>query len=282
MIPGRLLRAPGAALLALAVVASPRPASATAYSWKVANSSAWNNSANWTPAGIPGSGDDVTISISGTYTVNMNLNGGSATVRSLSITGSGAHSLQMIDATLTVTNGPFVVGAGHEIIMYQSHLTGSAALQISGDIAASSTGGGADNTITNAVTTVAGSRIRILGGSGVSLSIQNAFTVNGELDLRGTSAPGQPNDAVFYLLSGTLTIGSGGKLISSVDTGGGGRICHATINNQGTIQVDYPMTIDKLSADHVSTGTIDLNEGTLTWLQTGTTPSLTANGSITI
>ena len=60
------------------------------YSWNGPNPGYWNTPGNWSPNGLPGSSDDVTIyHTSGDY---VYLNAGTATVDSLNLGGSGISS----------------------------------------------------------------------------------------------------------------------------------------------------------------------------------------------
>jgi hypothetical protein len=70
--------------------------------WKSAISGDWATAANWSSGTVPGAGDDVTISVAGTYTVTITDN-------------EAAHSLTLDDADATVVignggNNTFTVG----------------------------------------------------------------------------------------------------------------------------------------------------------------------------
>lgn len=56
----------------------------------------------------------------------------------------------------------------------------------------------------------------------------------------------------------------------------------AQLDNQGTVAVPYALTINKASAAHLNSGAINVTGGNLTLTQTGTTPSLTNTGTITL
>jgi hypothetical protein len=82
-----------AAILALlALVGGARGASCTK-TWN-GGSGAWETPSDWTPSGVPGSGDSVCITASGTYTVTLDEN---TSVASLIVgtAGSGTQTLEV-------------------------------------------------------------------------------------------------------------------------------------------------------------------------------------------
>src|SRR3954449_6695250 len=83
--------------LALLGLAGPAHA-ATSYTWTGATSFAWSTASNWSPAGVPTTGDSVTV------------NGASA-VR-LSVTGVPAVSLQDLSVTTAPGDNVFIGGTG--------------------------------------------------------------------------------------------------------------------------------------------------------------------------
>ena len=89
--------------------------------------------------------------------------------------------------------------------------------------------------------------------------------------------------AILNVTLGTLTNSSTGSITSLVGSGGA-RALGAELVNQsgGTLTVNQPLTISRLSATHTNNGTITANAG-LTVTQSGINPSFTnsATGSIT-
>src|SRR6185295_5468555 len=75
---------------------------------------------------------------------------------------------------------------------------------------------------------------------------------------------------------------AGATIKSLGGTSGGPRTIAAELNNQGTVTVTQGLELNKASADHVNSGTIDLTTGSLTVTQSGTTPSFTNTGTITV
>src|SRR5262249_5078540 len=64
--------------------------------------------------------------------------------------------------------------------------------------------------------------------------------------------------------------------------GGGGRTLTAPLDNRGTLTVAQALTINPASAAHSNSGTITLNGGNLTVSQSGTNPSFTNTGTISV
>jgi hypothetical protein len=72
----------------------------TKLTWTSGVGGSWQTSSNWNPSQIPGAGDDVSISVAGTYTVTDNQ---TTTVSSL-VTSSGA-TLDISGSSFTILNG---------------------------------------------------------------------------------------------------------------------------------------------------------------------------------
>jgi hypothetical protein len=123
--------------------------------------------------------------------------------------------------------------------------------------------------------------LRIRGqsnGSHAALTVANSFVNNARIEL--TSANGGFS-ATLTVTTGTLTNAEGAD-IQSLPGAGGGRTLVAQIDNQGLIEVDQPLTINRASANHTSSGTVDLTTANLTVVQSGTTPSFANTGSVTL
>ncbi len=110
-----------------------------------------------------------------------------------------------------------------------------------------------------------------------SLTVAQGFTNAGLIDLTSTS---NPSPDTLTVSVGTLV--NDGTISSSVGYGGG-RTLAARFDNQaaGTITINQPLAIAMASAQDSNEGTIAVNAGT-TLTQTGTGPSFTSTGSITI
>src|SRR5579872_1640606 len=87
------------ALSSLCVLQTARPAAAHAtisYTWTGSgNDGLWSDSRNWSPMGVPGAGDDATISVAEIITVPA-----STTVQSLTVSGQGTI---LSGGSLTIT-----------------------------------------------------------------------------------------------------------------------------------------------------------------------------------
>src|ERR1700761_2301308 len=77
----------------------------TNYTWTGASSTSWNTAANWSPSGVPGSADNVTV-VTGSNTCKL---GASVSINNLTVTSG---TLDMNGGTLTVngTTAQFTAG----------------------------------------------------------------------------------------------------------------------------------------------------------------------------
>jgi hypothetical protein len=109
--------------------------------------------------------------------------------------------------------------------------------------------------------------------------VPTGFTNAGLIELTNTSI-NQP--ATLTLTAGTLV--NTGAIQSLAGVGGGARTITAELANQatGTVSVSQPLTIARASAVHSNSGTIDASGADLTLNQTGTTPSFTNTGTVTV
>ncbi len=133
-----------------------------------------------------------------------------------------------------------------------------------------------------AYTSGSGSTLRVESESFVqaTLTLASAFTNNGTLELTTISNNG--NSALTWS-SGALVNASGATILLSAGTGGA-RTLTGVLSNAGALTVNATSTLAGSGADHVNaaSGLIDLAGGNLTITQTGTTPSFTNNGTVSI
>jgi len=130
-------------------------------------------------------------------------------------------------------------------------------------------------------TSGSGSTLRVESESGIASTLTTAgFTNNGTLELTTSSST---NNSSLTLSSGTLANATGSALLFSAGTGGT-RTLTGQLDNAGAVTVNAATTLTGSGADHVNegTGTLDLAGGNLTITQTGTTPSFTNTGTLTI
>jgi hypothetical protein len=138
-------------------------------------------------------------------------------------------------------------------------------------------------TLNGALTTVSPSTILIEGNSvygTASLTVANGFTNNGTMQMTDVSAG---YGSTLVVSNGTFTNGVSG-LVSLLPGAGGQRTVTAQIDNQGTMNVlgSGGMLINKVSAQHINSGTFTISGGNLTLTQSGTSPSFTNRGLLTV
>jgi hypothetical protein len=288
---GYTLSAASAGLTTATSSAFSISASIVANSWINAAGGTWSTAANWSLGRTPISLDTVVIAVPGDYTVTMDVNdtvafmilGGGTGTQTLAI---GARTLR-VDSLLSVatTGAVTITGAA-------GNLTGPGVVSNQGTI---STNDGtisvelvnlgaltlrSTSTISGALTNGPGGTMTALasnvGGTG-SLTVTNGFTNAGLIELT-TADAGYGNTVT--VTNGTLVNAPTGVIRSTA--GQGGRTLNAQLDNQGLIDLQNALTIARPSSAHVNSGTISVALGTLTVTQSGTAPSFTNTGTITI
>src|SRR5262249_42297402 len=129
-------------------------------------------------------------------------------------------------------------------------------------------------------TQAAGGTLQILGsgaGSSANVTIGNGFTNNGAIELTTTGAAYGANLTV----NGTL-LNPAGKTTNTLVGAGAPRTLTAQLDNQGTLTINQPLTLNRASTAYTNSGLINLVSGDLTLTQSGTTPSFTNTGTVTI
>lgn len=200
-----------------------------------------------------------------------------------STTGVFQQSLSTANTALSLDNGSVVDGpgsitnaAGKTLSMKNSTIASSSALTNQGLLLAI-----ANNTISGALSTAGGSTIRVQSDGSVStanLTVANGFANAGTIDLTSTVGPYVSSLTVS---NGELINGTGATILASAGTGGA-RTLAAQLNNQSTITLNAPLTIGRPSATSSNFGTIDATNADLIVAQSGTTPTFTNVGTITI
>ncbi|HEX7335982.1 MAG TPA: hypothetical protein VF252_02140 [Gemmatimonadales bacterium] len=222
------------------------------------------------------------MSLSGTTAVF----GTAFTLTSLSLSGVTANfATDITTATLALAvnnstiNGPVTLtnGVGKTLTLTGTVVINTALANAGTIVIQNST------TLNGSVTTEAGSEleVRSVGFGGALLTLASGFTNNGLLELTATVSNG-----CALTVNGTLTnaapiSGASGGTIT-VSGVAGGRTITAQLDNQGTFNVGLPLTINRGSADHTNSGTINVTGGDLTVTQSGTTPSFTNTGTINV
>ncbi len=214
----------------------------TSYTWS-GGTGDWSVSTNWTPNGVPGSGDNVTISASSaavtldavTTVQSLVIDGSNSTLSlDFDLTVSGDLSLQQNSATI---NGNGNLSVGGNLVWDGGTIAGAGTFSLTGTYSS----GPFSNT---------------LDGRSLTLSSGGTFT-NSNLDL--------DNNAILTIPSGqTFTMditGAGLKEIGGDGTG--------TVINNGTIAVTGTGSPRFREASLTNNGAITLNAGGLSF-STGT------------
>jgi hypothetical protein len=112
---------------------------------------------------------------------------------------------------------------------------------------------------------------------GSNLVMANGLTNNGLIDLVATHSQ---TGVVITSTNGPLVNSPTGTISARSTTGG--QFILAELDNQGTIDIEYPLYLDSASANHTNSGTINVTGGNVTIAQSGTTPSFTNTGTMVI
>lgn len=216
------------------------------------------------------------VSVSGG---TLNLTGGQLTGWSGSLVTSNvtlnfdvASARMPLELGNTTVPGTFTIPAGDSLIVDGGSPTMTLVIEGRLVLRSNPVLGG---TVTTTATSVIENRAQNGPGS-VSSSITNGFTNLGVIELRTLDA--------FYgnslTVGGTLVNAPSGIILSV--SGFGGKTLAAQLDNQGTVQLDEALALSRASAAHVNTGAIQVNGGNLSLSQTGTTPSFSNSGAITL
>ncbi len=120
--------------------------------------------------------------------------------------------------------------------------------------------------------------INVSGAGSAGVTFTNGFTNTATIDLTAISTG---YTVSLSVTGGTLVNGPTGVLRSLAGSGGS-RTLAAALDNQGTVTIQQPLTLNLLEADHVNSGLIELVGADLSVTQTGTSPSFTNLNSITL
>ena len=258
-----------------------------AIAWSNAAGGNWSTPSNWSLGRVPNATDTVTIALAGTYTVTMDtpFTGAFVTVGG----ATGAQTLAITSQTLTINNELRTLGTG-EVRLVSATVAGAGAVANGGTlyVRGSTIGVPVTNTdsvvvqqtnsIAGALTTVAGSTLRLVGDASLgsaTLTVANGFTNRGTIVLAGFGYT-----MSLAVTAGTLVNAPEGTIATS--SGSGTHVITALLNNQGTMSLGQGLVLDRPSAAHVNSGTMTLSGGDVTLSQTGTTPSFTNTGTISI
>jgi RHS repeat-associated protein/uncharacterized repeat protein (TIGR01451 family) len=189
-----------------------------AVSWIAVGDGNWNTAANWSPPGIPGASDDVTISPASAATITIS--SGTAPIKSLT-TGS--------NATLSITGGSLTVAA-------DSTLSGGLTMT-GGSLTAS--GAGTD-LIVSGSTSVSGASLYANAGATLSLPNLDSYTQTNGMTFQASGGGSVLN------LSGVTSLGtmSSGWYVRAVSGG--------TVDLSGLTTIDQPNAGPRFEANGVN------------------------------
>ena len=297
----------GLTLLALSVKCQ------TSYTWNGSVSTAWNTPGNWSPAGVPGAADNVTI-VTGSNTCILP---GSSTISNLTLTSGtldlGSSTLTVGGTTVTfssgtVQNGTLTISAattttfnGAVTVNCPVNITSAAVTMrnttFQQNLAVSKTGATNDassgNNIFNGPVTFtnAGSGYLMLGngnpdqfngtstfnntgGSNIYVAYNSSNNVFGGLTTFNNTPTG--NTGIYVSWYSTGTTFSNNIVVSSTN-GQGVQFCGGNGSATATLATGFTVSV---AAGGFSAGTLLLRQFT----QTGTTPqnlTLTGTGTLT-
>jgi hypothetical protein len=275
-------------------IAAPTPTDAH---WINAAGGLWSVGSNWNTGTAPTSGQVVFIDLDGTYTVTLDVD---AIVPSLTLgAASGMQALNVGSGRmLTISTSGDILSTGRLMLdgaltLNGATLNGSGTLSVAAGGTLTLQNGDLNTPLVNAgtvlslgsssmdgsVTTVAGSLLRVQGVSGLNatLTVASSFTNEGAIELTSSATA----NVTLSVTSGTLTNAADGTIRSLVGLGGG-RTLTAQLDNQGTLTVAQTLTINRGSAQHTNSGLIELTGGILGIQGSGTTPSFTNTGTVTV
>ncbi|HEY3220050.1 MAG TPA: invasin domain 3-containing protein [Gemmatimonadales bacterium] len=228
-------------------------------------------------------GDSVKVS-SGAFNYTSGTISGAGTFAVTSVNVTAAQNFSTATAALSLASstwggtGTLTVAAATSLLVRASTINAPLVNQGTMIVNGSSAFNGA---LTNAT----GATLRVQGNGTYStgvLTVANGFTNDGAIELTDiTSSYG----ATLNVTSGTLLNAAGGTIAALLGTSGP-RNLNAQVDNRGTITVatapNQGLTISKASADHQNSGTLEITAGDLGIMQTGSSPSFTNTGSITV
>jgi hypothetical protein len=231
------------ALAFLAFGAGSANAATCDTSWKLPNSGAWSDAANWT-AGVPTSADDACITLPGAYTVDIT--GQSVQAKSLQLGGStGTQTLSIVgatanQATLTLAAGGSISGNGLVDLSANCAASNCVAFPAAAIVNTGATPLSNSGSIISAVGSDSG-----VNGRGLSGNFTNTGTIelpeslqfaSGTLNNQGTLSidSGAILDVPQNPIAGTATVTNGaGGLITNNGANGYVKLGAQNIFNQG-------------------------------------------------
>jgi fibronectin-binding autotransporter adhesin len=226
-----------------------------------------------------GASDSLKLSSGTVSYVSGSINGGTLSLSSTAVTATQSFSTATAGLSLASSTwggtGTLTIASGTTIFWRASAI--NAPLVNQGTLVVN--GASAFN---GAVTNASGATLRPEGNSSYStanLTVANSFTNSGAIVL--TDINSSYGATITMPAGAALTNAAGATIQSAVGTLGP-RTLALELNNQGTLTLNRSLTLARASAAHTNSGTIDLVSGNLSINQSGTAPSFTNTGSMTI
>ncbi len=253
----------GLAMIAINLQSGIPSVQAADITW-IGGTGLWNNAGNWSPAQLPGAGDNVFINNSGTYTVTLP-DAVNATVGSLTLGGtSGTQTLSLGRSILTLNGASVVNPNGHlAMTVANSTVTGLGALTV-------------DGTLNWAGGTMSGAAV-------TSISTNGAVNITGNATLTARTLN---NAGVVTWNVGNITAGSGAVINN--EAGGtfentfDGRMnmatAPATFNNAGLFRKSggtAALGTTTIDPQFINTGTVDVQTNVVRYAVNQQTAGLT-------
>ncbi|MBI5711032.1 MAG: hypothetical protein HZC42_12145 [Candidatus Eisenbacteria bacterium] len=257
-----------ARLTALAILGSAAPnAGAATIEWNNAAGGNWSAASNWTPPSVPGAGDDVLITLAGTYTVTLDVD---ATINWLSLGGAGGTQTLAASGRTLGLNDASVVNPAGVIALTTCTLNGPGGVTNQGlanlrscVVNAPLVNQGtldlrANNSLNGAFTNAAGGTLHVEAEDtwgNATATVASGFTNSGTIELKSSGTASWSAAATLNVTAGTLVNAPGGTIVALAGTGYA-RTLGAQLDNQGTVTAAYALTLARASAAHSNSGTI--------------------------
>ncbi|MHB8788943.1 MAG: RHS repeat-associated core domain-containing protein [Desulfobulbaceae bacterium] len=199
------------ASLAIILASSAGNCFAASVSWINPSGGNWNDSANWSTGTVPSTNDDVAISMDGTYSVTLS---SSISVANLTIGGgAGTQTLFVQNATIdanTVNKSNIILHGTTSFTVLENQPEGKILVEA-------------------------------IYGAHADLKVVNGpdFKNYGEIQLTTNTTAGYTSQ---MSIPGDTWVNNG-TIRSHAGANGGNRVITGPLDNQGAIQVDYPLQI---------------------------------------
>jgi fibronectin-binding autotransporter adhesin len=235
-----LLGTEGRSIFALLLLLGFGNALATSYTWNGGASGAWGTNTNWSPSGVPGAGDNITVNRAGGATILLN---GSQSILNITLGDAGADVMTI----QTGSSGTLTIASGGAVSTNASS-TGTHVISCPVALSASMT-----TTVNNSSGTVdyqgiiSGAFPLVAAGTGtVKLSAANTYTGNttvngGTLKLNNAAAMGGTSARATVSSGATLDLNgcmanADTVFIAGTGVGGNGAIINSDTDEQNGIR----------------------------------------------